>query len=145
MKILFLNYETPPLVGGAANVTEAMLKEWAHPSTGSESAKHPDLEVHLVTSAVGNVREDVRLGGQVYIHRLPIGKNPKNLHSQSIRDILMYTWRAWLFLFQFVPAENRKQRFDITLAFFTVPCGFLAYLLKIFFRLPYVISLRGAD
>ncbi len=136
MKILFLNYEYPPIGGGASVATEAILREWA---------KTPEVEVHLVTAGVGSVLEHVHVGGNVFVHRLPIGKNPEKLHSQSLRDIFVYTFKAWLFLGSFVREENKKQRFDITLAFFTVPCGFLAYLLKLFRGIPYAVSLRGAD
>lgn len=136
MKILFLNYEYPPLGGGASVATEALLREWA---------KVPDTEVHLVTAAVGAEYERVHIGGQVFVHRLPIGKNPKKLHSQSLRDIFVYTWKTWLFLHTFFFEEQRKRKFDVTLAFFTIPCGFLAYLVKLFHGTPYVVSLRGAD
>src|SRR6185369_3560865 len=136
MKILFLNYEYPPIGGGASVATEAILKEWT---------KTPDLEVHLVTSAVGSALEHIHLGGKVYVHRVPIGKNKEKLHSQSMRDILAYSFKSWMFLVDFLRNENKKQKFDVTLAFFTVPCGFLAYLLKFFYGIPYAVSLRGAD
>lgn len=136
MKVLFLNYEYPPLGGGASVATEAILREWT---------KTPGMEVHLVTAAVGVEYECVHVGGQVYVHRVPIGKNPEKLHSQSLRDIFVYTIKSWLFLQSFIREENKKQKFDITLAFFTVPCGFVAYLLKLFHGIPYVVSLRGAD
>lgn len=136
MKVLFLNYEYPPLGGGASVATEAILREWT---------KTPGMEVHLVTAAVGVEYECVHVGGQVYVHRVPIGKNPEKLHSQSLRDIFVYTIKSWLFLQSFIREENKKQKFDITLAFFTIPCGFVAYLLKLFHGIPYVVSLRGAD
>lgn len=136
MKILYLNYEYPPLGGGASVATEAILREWA---------KTSDMEVHLVTAAVGRELEHVHVGGQVYVHRIPIGKDATKLHSQSLLDIFVYTVKAWFFLLSFVRKENKKGRFDATLAFFTIPCGFLAYFLKLFFGIPYVVSLRGAD
>lgn len=136
MKILFLNYEYPPLGGGAGVATEALLKEWA---------KADNLEAHLVTAAVGSAWEHIRVGGNVYIHRVPIGKDPNRLHSQSLWDIFVYTLKAWFFLQTLLRHENKKKKFDVTLAFFTIPCGFLAYLLKLFYRIPYVVSLRGAD
>ncbi|MDP2838145.1 MAG: glycosyltransferase family 4 protein [Candidatus Moranbacteria bacterium] len=151
MKILFLNYEYPPLGGGAGVATEALLKEWAGSSANTTSeepsmnGKVSDIEVHLVTAAVGTALEHIRVGKNVYIHRIPIGKNPKKLHSQSLRDIFVYTVKGWFFLQMFLRHEKKKQPFDVTLAFFTVPCGFIAYLLKLFYGIPYVVSLRGAD
>lgn len=136
MKILFLNYEYPPLGGGASVATEALLKEWA---------KTPDVEVHLVTSAVGKNLEHIAVGGNVFVHRLPIGKNPETLQSQSLRDIFVYTIKSMRFVQTLIRHEKKKQPFDVTLAFFTVPCGFVAYLLKLFYGIPYVVSLRGAD
>lgn len=136
MKILFLNYEYPPLGGGASVATEAILREWA---------KDSGIEVHLVTAAIGGAVEHIRIGGEVYVHRLPIGKNPNQLHSQSLRDILVYSIRTVFFLRRFIRLETKKQPFDITLAFFAVPCGFLAYLVKHSSGTPYVVSLRGAD
>lgn len=133
-KILFLNYEYPPLGGGAGVATEALLREFS---------KNPNVEVHLVTSAVGPALEHERVGGEVYVHRLPIGKDPKKLHSQSLRDIVVYTWRAWRFLVPFL--RSQRTPFEVTLAFFTIPCGFIAYSLKWWIGLPYVVSLRGAD
>lgn len=136
MKILFLNYEYPPLGGGASVATQAILKEWT---------KDPTLEVHLVTAAVGKVWEHTQIGENVFVHRVPIGKDPSKLHSQSLKDIALYTIKTGFFLQAFLRRENKKQKFDMTLAFFTLPCGFIAYFLKLFYSIPYVVSLRGAD
>jgi glycosyltransferase involved in cell wall biosynthesis len=134
MKVLFLNYEYPPLGGGAGIATEALLREFA---------RFPDVQVHLVTSAVEDVPDHQRLGDSVFIHRVRIGKNSDRLHSQSLREIIAYAWKAWRFLGPFV--RSQQTPFDVTLAFFTVPCACIAYGLKCLYRLPYVVALRGAD
>ncbi len=136
MKVLFLNYEFPPIGGGASTATEAILKAWVDDA---------DMEAHLITSGTGMEYERIDLGGSVFVHRMPIGKDASKLHSQSMMDILVYSWRAWRFSRTFIERESRKQPFDITLAFFTVPCGFLAYLIERRFDIPFVVSLRGAD
>lgn len=136
MKVLFLNYEYPPIGGGASTATEAILKSWGEDA---------DMEVHLITSGTGEQYERIDLGGSVFVHRMPIGKDASKLHSQSMRDILLYSWRAWRFSRTFIDGERQKQPFDITLAFFTVPCGFLAYLIERQFGIPFAVSLRGAD
>lgn len=133
MKILFLNYEYPPLGGGAGNATAYLLREYA---------KMPDLTVHLVTSAVGTDYSREVIGGNVTVHRLPIGKDPDNLHYQSRKNLLAYAWKGYLFSRQLIRTEGG---FDLIHAFFTVPCGFMAMLLRFEYRLPYVVSLRGAD
>lgn len=134
MKVLFLNYEYPPLGGGAANATACILEEWAHDKS---------LEVHLVTSSVSAELEETVLRGNVFIHRLPIGKNEENLHHQSLKDVLVYSLKAWQFSRQLIRKQTTP--FDVALAFFGVPCGFLTLLLKWEFQIPYVVSLRGSD
>lgn len=134
MKILFLNYEYPPLGGGAANATACILEEWTRDET---------LEVHLVTSNIGDCLDSSTLGGKVFVHRLPIGKSRNNLHHQSLKDILVYSLKAWWFSRRLIREQTLP--FDATLAFFGVPCGFLALLLKWEFRLSYVVALRGSD
>lgn len=134
MKVLFLNYEYPPLGGGAANATACILEEWAHDET---------VEVHLVTSSISAELDEAMLGSNIFIHRLPIGKNRDNLHHQSIGDVLRYSLKAWWFSRKLI--EKQSKPFDTTLAFFGVPCGFLALLLKWEFHLSYIVSLRGSD
>lgn len=136
MKVLFLNYEYPPIGGGASTATEAILKAWVD---------DPEIEAHLITSGMGETYQRIHLGGSVFVHRMPIDKDASKLHSQSMQDILVYSWRAWRFARNFIREENKKKPFDITLAFFTVPCGFLAYLIERRFSIPFVVSLRGAD
>ena len=162
MKILFLNYEYPPLGGGAGNATSYLLKEFA---------KISDLEVELITSSIDKQYHLEKVGENILIHRLPIGKNQKNLHFQSQKDLIIYFCKAYWFSQKILKestsphqchdknndSNNIKQnnntnglhwcrgKFDMTLAFFSVPCGFLAWILKKQFKVPYVVSLRGAD
>lgn len=137
MKVLFLNYEFPPLGAGAANATAYLLTEFA---------KNEEMEVHLVTSSLTRQIEHISIGGAVYVHRLPIGKDPSRLHSQSMRDLLVYSVRALFYAWSLIRRERKSGKpFDVTLAFFTVPCGFLAFLFRIFFHIPYLVALRGSD
>ena len=132
MKILFLNYEYPPLGGGAANATAYLLSEWSQDET---------VEVHLITSGIGKQFEETKIGNNVFVHRLPIGKNPNNLHHQSLLDLVTYSVKAWWFGRRLI----KKEHFNVTLAFFGVPCGFLALLLKWEYSVPYAVALRGSD
>ncbi|MEK9151118.1 MAG: glycosyltransferase family 4 protein [Patescibacteria group bacterium] len=132
MKILFLNYEYPPLGGGAGNATEYLLKEYA---------QVPDLEVHLVTSSADDKAHEATVGDQVFVHSLPIGKSPQTLHFQSIFDVLRYSWAGYRFARKLLSPGD----FDAIHAFFSVPCGVQAYLLGRRFKIPYIVSLRGAD
>jgi glycosyltransferase involved in cell wall biosynthesis len=132
MKVIFFNYEYPPLGGGAANATAYILEEYSNIS---------DLEVDLVTSSVDSEYHLEKLGEKIRIHRLPIGKNEKNLHFQSQKDLLVYSWQAYWFSRKLI----KNGGYNLSHSFFTVPCGFLSLVFKWQFGLPFVVSLRGAD
>ncbi len=132
MKVLFLNYEYPPLGGGAGNATAYLLKEYVGV---------PNLEVHLVTSSVDEVAHHTTIGEHIFVHSIPIGKNGKNIHHQSEKDLLVYAWKGYWFADDLL----KKETFDVIHAFFTVPCGFMAMKLSAKYHIPYIVSLRGAD
>lgn len=132
MKVLFFNYEYPPLGGGAANATAYILEEYS---------KIPDLKIDLVTSSIDFDYHLEKIGENIFIHRLPIGKNKNNLHFQSQKDLLVYTWKAYFFSKKLAKNNN----FDLSHSFFTIPCGFISLLLKWQCKIPYVVSLRGSD
>lgn len=132
MKILFFNYEYPPLGGGAANATSCILREYS---------KINDLRVDLVTASLSDKYEVEKIGENIIIHRLPIGKNQTNLHFQSQKDLVVYSWKALLFANKLAKENN----YDLTHSFFSVPCGAISLWLKIAKRIPYIISLRGSD
>lgn len=132
MRILFLNYEYPPLGGGAGNAAFYLLREFA---------KINDLEIDLVTSSADNEYYLEKVGERIRVHKLPIGKNQKNLHFQSQKDLLVYAWKACFFARKLF----KKNKYNLTHSFFTVPCGLLSLIFKITQKIPYVVSLRGAD
>jgi glycosyltransferase involved in cell wall biosynthesis len=132
MKILFLNYEYPPLGGGAANATAYLLDEFS---------LMYDVEVDLITSSIDDQYYRECLSDRIVIHRLPIGKNEKNLHFQSMKDLLVYTYKSYFFARKLL----KEKKYDVVQAFFTVPCGLVAWKLHREFSVPYVVSLRGSD
>ena len=127
MKLLVLNYEYPPLGGGAANATWHLLREFSH----SE-----ELEIHLVTSSTGRMYRENPYPN-VTIHFLDIGKS-KNVHYQSLLELLIYSWRSFFYVKHL---RNSGILFDVVHAFFGVPSGFIA----MFLGLPFIVSLRGSD
>ncbi len=134
MKILFHNYEYPPLGGGAGNATEYLLREYAVMS---------DIEVVLVTSSPDSERHTEYPALNIRVERLPIGKKngQMDLYFQSKANLLRYAWTSWTFSRHLLKVE----KFDLIHAFFTVPSGFVARLLSKEFHLPYIVSLRGSD
>lgn len=132
IRVLFFNYEYPPLGGGAGNAMAAILREYS---------KRSDVEVEAVVSSMDGEYHLEEVGTNVRVHKLPIGKNPENVTLQSRSDIIRYSWAAWRFAGKLI----RKNRYDLSHAFFTVPCGFLSLLLRYRYGLPYIVSLRGSD
>lgn len=126
MKILVLNYEFPPLGGGAGNATYYLLKEFS---------KKKEIEIVLVTSSVGKYKEE-KFADNVKIYFLDIGKKG-NLHYQSMKDLLIYSWKSFWFCRKLI----QREKFDLIHAFFGIPCGYIAMKLG----LPYIVSLRGSD
>jgi len=129
MKILMLNYEFPPLGGGSGMANYHILEEFVQ---GQFAQK---LEIDLITSSSGRFKIE-QFAPNVKIHYLDIRKNDQ-LHHQSIFDLLRYSFLAFLYARKLM----KTARFDLIHAFFGIPCGVLAYLLK----KPFVVSLRGSD
>lgn len=126
MKILMLNYEFPPLGGGASNATYYLLKEFS---------KNKNLEVDLITSSVDKFKIE-KFAPNITIHYLDINKKG-NLHYQSNKDLLTYSYKAY----RYSKGLMKEKDFDLCHAFFGIPCGYIAMKLGI----PYIVSLRGSD
>lgn len=132
MRILFFNYEFPPLGGGAGNASYYLLREYA---------KIPGVEVDFVTASLDEQLHRENFGDNIIVHRLPIGKNEENIHFQTKKEMLKYSWESY----KYGRRLARERKYDLTHSFFTVPCGFVSMLLSWEFKLPYIISLRGSD
>lgn len=132
MRVLFFNYEYPPLGGGAGNATKYLMQEFA---------RRADVEIDVVASSADNYFQVEKLGGGVTLYRVPIGNKRKSLRCQSPKDILKYTWKAW----RHARVLVHKNQYDLAHAFFTVPCGALSWWLWRTKRIPYIVSLRGSD
>jgi len=126
MRLLFLNYEYPPLGGGAANATACLLSEYQHNSWFS---------IDLICSSPSKA-DFSALSPTIHLHRLDIGKRG-DLHYQTQKDLLRYAWAARAYAAKL----HREHPYDGCLAFFGIPCGVVARSLHI----PYIVSLRGSD
>ncbi|MEQ9423289.1 MAG: glycosyltransferase family 4 protein [Cyclobacteriaceae bacterium] len=126
MRILILNYEYPPLGGGAANATYHLLKQFR---------EYKNLHIDLVTSSTSNFKVD-QIADNVTIHYLNIGKSG-NLHYQSIFKLLIYSAKALIYSREIIKSND----IQLIHAFFGIPCGFISLLLG----KPYIVSLRGSD
>lgn len=127
-RVLILNYEYPPLGGGAANALFYILREFQ---------AHPEVKVDLVTSSARGKTEKVNESANVTIHKLPVKK--AGVHYWTEREIFEYSRRAM----SYAGRLGKRERFDLCHAFFALPCGAIAYRLRR--HLPYIVSLRGSD
>jgi len=125
MKILFLNYEFPPLGGGTGIANEYLLKEFA---------KRKNLYVDVVTSSVDKYKEK-RLAKNIRVFYLNIGKKNKNIHHQKSWDFIKYFIQSSLWVIK------NRENYDLIHAFSGLPGGITALLSG----KPYIISLRGTE
>lgn len=121
-----LNYEFPPLGGGAGNATYYLLKEFA---------KEKNIEIDLITSSTKEYREE-QFSKNIKIYFLDIGKKG-TFHYQKNSDLLKYSFKAY----KLAKKLKEEKNYDLCHAFFGIPCGYIAMKLKI----PYIVSLRGSD
>ncbi len=128
MKILILNSEYPPVGGGAGNAS-------AHIARLLAVRGH---EVQLLTSQYGDLPADEVCDG-VRVLRGPTRRRhaDRSTAFEQVLFILGASFRSLLLMREFRP--------DVTLAFFGLPSGAVAWLLKTVMGIPYVVSLRGGD
>jgi glycosyltransferase involved in cell wall biosynthesis len=131
MKILMLNNEYPPLGGGQASANKSIMDVL--------QSKYHTHSVDLITSSVNEFRRENTSIGEIFY--LNIGKRNKNYHYQNVKDLMYFSLKSLFFARKLV----RKNTYDMLIAWAGVPSGFVAYLLKKCFRIPYVVLLRGPD
>ena len=129
IKILFINYEYPPVGGGGANANARIF---------SHFADMKDLDITLITSAApGEDYSESFLFPNIRAIRLPVGK--RDLHYWRESEVLRFIIRAEIT----ARSELKGGRFDLCHAFFGFPSGLISYHLRK--RMPYIVSLRGSD
>ena len=128
MNLLLVNYEYPPLGGGAANATFNIGK----------CLVGQGHRVTVLTAAFGELRGAVEESG-VYVVRIPAARSRTDRSNPG--EMLAFVASAALRL----PFLLRKERFDGAIVFFALPCGPLGLWMRALTKTPYVISLRGGD
>jgi glycosyltransferase involved in cell wall biosynthesis len=128
MRLLLVNYEYPPLGGGAANATWFMGREFA--ADGHQ--------VCVLTSAFRDLRGVAEDDG-MRLYR--VRSLRKAEHRSNILEMGSFSFAAML-------AAHRiatRERIDGCIAFFTIPSGPACLMLERRLGIPYVVSLRGGD
>jgi len=128
MHILLLNSEYPPIGGGAGNAS-------AHLGHAFAAMGH---RVTVVTAHFGDLPlHEQRANWELY--RIPALR--RRADRSGALEQLAFIVSASLWSLRHVP----RLRPHLTLAFFGVPSGAVAWLLKRVYGIPYVVSLRGGD
>jgi glycosyltransferase involved in cell wall biosynthesis len=128
MHILLINYEYPPIGGGAATATASIA---GHLTSLGHS-------VTVLTSQFGDLKGTIR-EGDVRVVRCPaIRKYPDR---SDILEMLSFLISAGLMLGSVI----RRNRIEAAIVFFSFPCGPLGLWGLMRGNVPYIISLRGGD
>ena len=128
LRLLLLNYEYPPIGGGAGNATANMARELA-------ALGH---DVRVVTAAFGGLPRRSQVDGYE-LRRIPAVRRYADHCSTIEMGSLMASAVVAL------PVITRSWRPEACVAFFGIPCGPAAWVLKLLRGVPYVVSLRGGD
>lgn len=129
MKILVLNYEYPPLGGGAGNITKNI----------SQNLALNGNNVVVITSWYNNLLENEKPILNLEIIRL----KSKRKHLYHSNPVEMFSWMKNSI--KFLTEYLKSNKFDICLANFSLPGGFVALKIKKKFNLPYCILSHGHD
>ena len=128
MKILMLNYEFPPIGGGASQAHLNLLRQYSDIK---------DLKVHVLTSAPEPGFSTDRFSDNITIFKVGIHK--KDLHFWRRIEVIEWLVKAGVHYRRLL----RENNYDLAHAFFGFPTGWLCY--RNTGKLPYIISLRGSD
>lgn len=127
MKILMLNYEYPPLGGGAGKVTQNQCLQL--------SKEH---EVVIVTTQISNLPRFEK-DQNIEIYRL--NSKRKSIHKSNVIEMISWLKTAYSF------CDNYLENNDIQLIFahFSLPGGDLAFRLSKKYKIPYFVMSHGHD
>jgi len=123
-----LNFEFPPIGGGAGYALLAILKQYANRN---------DMMVDVLTSAPQPGTFTEKFSDNITIYK--VGLHKKNLHFWRKTEVIEWLFKA-KFYYRKLLCEND---YDLIHAFFGFPTAYLCY--RSADKLPYIISLRGSD
>ena len=127
-RILMLNYEFPPLGGGASSVSYEIARGYVKLG----------YKVDVITmNYKGLLNFEIKDG--INIHRTRCWRSKKEI---------CHPWEQLTFLFSgFLKCKEllKLNKYDICHCHFIIPTGAIAYLLKKIYGLEYVITAHGSD
>ncbi len=128
MRILIINYEFPPLGGGAGKASYHI----------AENLSEMGHRIAVLTSSFrGLKRRECVQGMEVF--RVPVIR--KRIDRCSVPEMLTFIISATVNSGKII----KKFRPEKIIAFFGIPSGPVALWIKHRFKIPYILSLRGGD
>jgi glycosyltransferase involved in cell wall biosynthesis len=129
MNLLLINYEFPPIGGGAGNATHFLAK--AMVALGHE--------VTVLTGAWKEHRGTTQHADGFKLIRILVKRqHPSMATPKEMGSFVFNAFRA-------LPRVINEYRISHSLIFFTIPNGPLGWWLKRRYDIPYIVSLRGGD
>lgn len=128
MKILVLNYEFPPLGGGASPVSYFLAKQYV-------KLGH---SVDVITMSYKGLEKVEKKEGMT-IYRVPCLRSKKELCNPI--EMLSYLMPAFLKSYKL----HKQNKYDINHTHFIIPTAAISYILKKLTGLEYVITPHGSD
>jgi glycosyltransferase involved in cell wall biosynthesis len=125
---LLINYEYPPIGGGAASATRNLalaLRGRGH-------------RVVVLTSAFQRLRGSL-IEDDITVVRVPVGR--KEPHRATLLQMLAFV----IVSSRTACSVARQHSVDRVIAFFSIPSGIVAWWLHRRTNIPYAVSLRGGD
>ncbi|MBI3595922.1 MAG: glycosyltransferase [Nitrospirae bacterium] len=128
MRLLLLNYEFPPMGGGASNATFNIALELV-------KLGH---SVDVLTSRFGDQPSEEIIQG-IKVYRVTSWRH--SIHNCGLRGAISYVFFAFFSLRGLL----KKNRYDLLHYFFGLPTGLLSLYSHGIKNQPYILSLRGSD
>ncbi len=129
-RLLLLNYEFPPLGGGASPVSYELAQQLA---------EHHNWEIDVVTMGFAGLAAYESPQPGLHIYRVPCWRQKKETcqpHEQ-LSYLLPAYWQC--------RALMRQHRYQMCHAHFLIPTAIVALILHWQYHLPYIVTSHGSD
>lgn len=129
-KILILNYEFPPLGGGAGPVSYEIA---------DRLSKKGDFNIDVVTMGYKNLPSFEKINNHFRIYRVKCWRSKKEI---------CHPWEQLTYIIsakRFLRKHLKNHSYDINHTHFIIPTGIVSLWLKKKYNLPYIITSHGSD